>query len=131
MAIWAVGRGAILALQSKLDKLRDFGALVGGRLPELVGEIEERLESATLQPGVRRVVRLQTGRTRSLSGVVTATWLVLDSAGPPAGPPAPRLSLTDEAVGGAESRPRTGPRGAHRPHEHFTTGEAQELDLDE
>ena len=71
------------------------------------------------------------GRTRSLSGVVTATWLVLDSAGPPAGPPAPRLSLKDEAVGGAESRPRTGPRGAHRPHEHFTTGEAQELDRDE
>jgi len=45
------------------------------------------------QPGVRRGVRLETGRTRALAGVGTTPGLVLDSAGPPAGPLAPRLSL--------------------------------------
>jgi hypothetical protein len=59
------------------------------------------------RPGARRGVRLQTGRTRPRSGVETAIRLVLDSARPPFGPPAPRFSLKDAAVRCAESRTRT------------------------
>jgi hypothetical protein len=54
--------------------------------------------------------------------------LVLDSVGPP--PPAPRhhgLSLKDDTVGYAESRPRTA-LGAHIGRTNITNnGEAQEL----
>jgi hypothetical protein len=65
------------------------------------------------QPGARRGVCPQTGRTRPLSGVTTAIGLVLDSGRPPCGPPAPRSSRGDDAARCAGSRPRTGP--AHPP----------------
>jgi len=61
------------------------------------------------QPRVRRGARRSNSSTRSLSGVATTTGLVLDSVEPPAGPTAPRLSLKDDNVGGAKSRPRNGP----------------------
>ncbi len=44
-----------------------------------------------------------------MPGVEPKPGLVLDSVGPPCGPPAPRLSLKEPSVGSAESRPRAGP----------------------
>jgi len=58
------------------------------------------------QPGARRGGRRSDSCTRSASGVETAPGLVQDSVDPPAGPPAPRLSLKDDAIGCAESRTR-------------------------
>ncbi len=62
------------------------------------------------QPCVRRAGR-HSNRSRSLLclGASTTTCLALDSVAPPAGPPAPRLSLKYGTARYAGSRPRTGP----------------------